>query len=862
MWSKPTQLTALGTARPVRVAYLIDPANCPHELLDAIFREAYSRWGGRRSLIVPARPDGIDDRYVDWLWFFDADVIYSYVPLSDGVVGRIHEKYGPAHLQRHERLGSTNVTDPGYYRPDLPIATVSSLSTIPTVLTRTWGFLEPITNLELLDKFWDAGQSKFLEENFGFVGTSFQPPVAQAHPELFSCLTLITPQSLAAPHLMKPAGNEYVTSEADVLAALGQRGGPLTLANLSELLAPQLQFAESTHGWTGALSLIVGETVDDRLLFWNGHQQHHDLWLREVSGLHVSLEMAKDVNFVRLLKGIIRERGPHASGRPDHIFLRSCSLDPATLEEIAVLLRNQEHGYLGVQVVSHEDHSGCVPKFGNSLHVGYRNSMTFREGLSTERTEFKDDRVYVPNAQPWHFREALPPADFRQGNWMIDLTIDRLNDHCRYSNVRHIWRLSRRLRLERAFKLERQGDSSYGENFIRVLRSGIPAVTAGIERKPTALTIPDDIDAFRTGLCAQQEWPPFERYRENAPQGRERYRYAEPSDKGRYLLGILDRFASLPAAFAVLMSGFWRAVLLQLGAVPAEKNTALREELLRTLRKRLGRPKGELKFANEDELQLLAREAIRFGRKVQHDDRHVRYQWLLRLWVETLRRFLTQHPAPQRDDDEFYRDKRHLDRSIQHLCQTEILFQGREWQCRHCFNRNWVTIASISKTLKCEVCGRAEPAPVSGDWHFRGNDFVIDAYREHGAEAVIYALWQVSERARDSFYFAPSIKLWEDYPEVPGVTTREIDALMVVDGHLYLCEAKSSAALDDSEIEKLISAATRIRPDFVLVACMEEDSAGLNRAMEALTRRLPEGIGAELLVFQSEALEDDPILPH
>jgi len=39
---------------------------------------------------------------------------------------------------------------------------------------------------------------------------------------------------------------------------------------------------------------------------------------------------------------------------------------------------------------------------------------------------------------------------------------------------------------------------------------------------------------------------------------------------------------------------------LQLGALPAEKNAALREELLRTLRKRLGRPRGELKFATDN----------------------------------------------------------------------------------------------------------------------------------------------------------------------------------------------------------------------------------------------------------------------
>ena len=294
MWSKPAQLTALGAARPLRIAYLLDPENCPHELLDAIFREAYGRWGGRRTLLVPATPDGIDERYGDWLWFYDADVIYSYVPLSDEAVAGVHEKYGPAHLKRHERLRGTSDSDPGYYRPDLPIAAVSSLSIIPTVLTRTWGFIERITNLKLLDKFWDRSESPFLEENFGFLATTFQPTVALAHPELFSCLTLITPQSLANQHLMKHSGNQYVIDEAEVLASLGQRGGPLTLANLSELLAPQLDFAESNYGWADALSLIVGDTVDDRLLFWNGHHQHHDLWLREVTGLHVSLEKAKD----------------------------------------------------------------------------------------------------------------------------------------------------------------------------------------------------------------------------------------------------------------------------------------------------------------------------------------------------------------------------------------------------------------------------------------------------------------------------------------------------------------------------------------------------------------------------------------
>jgi hypothetical protein len=78
MWEKPSQLTAIGTARPVRVAYIIDPADAPEELFTAIVAEAYSRWGGRHTLIVPGAREGIDPRYAEWLWVYDADVIYSF----------------------------------------------------------------------------------------------------------------------------------------------------------------------------------------------------------------------------------------------------------------------------------------------------------------------------------------------------------------------------------------------------------------------------------------------------------------------------------------------------------------------------------------------------------------------------------------------------------------------------------------------------------------------------------------------------------------------------------------------------------------------------------------------------------------
>lgn len=214
-------------------------------------------------------------------------------------------------------------------------------------------------------------------------------------------------------------------------------------------------------------------------------------------------------------------------------------------------------------------------------------------------------------------------------------------------------------------------------------------------------------------------------------------------------------------------------------------------------------------------------------------------------------------------DKEFYRSETHLDKSIQHLCDAQLLFQGREWQCRKCYNRNWVSIDEISRTLVCDICQSEKSAPVSGDWAFRLNDFVLEAYRDHGVEPVVWSLWRLSERARTSFYFAPSMSLWDDYPENADGPTAEIDALTVVDGILYLVEAKASARLSADEIENLLNVCERVRPDVLLIALMEaKPSNGLDHRLDSLGQKLMPRTKVEILRFNPSDLEDGSMLPH
>lgn len=845
----------------MRVAYLVDLDDCPDALLDAIFAEAYGRWGGRRTLIVPATADGVDSRYTQWLYYFDPDVVYSFVDLSDAVALALHERYAPAHLIRHRDWRRPTTTERNF-QIELPLKGLSSLSVLPMFLSRSSSFDGPPRNIRVLSKYWDRTTAPFLFENFGFLSASFvNGAVGSAYPDLYSTLTLITDAALSDRRLGKDNRATYVTSEDQVLEALGSGGGPMTLAQLSDYFAPYLDLGR-TAGPQGTC-IIVGDTPSDRLLFWNIHHRFERLFPSEITALRIPAARLADVAFVERINQILSLHGTHNNGG-QNLNLISCSLEREALDAIASQLR-QGKTWLNVTVSRHADHAAVVPRFRDGDLVHYRLGGFTSDPEGRGSAEFRGNRAPVPLVCPWHIKEALPPAGLRSGNWMLDLSIDREVDHCLYANVRHSWLLPRRLRIERSFDYEREGARApdLDGKLIRTLRSGQLSIALNVGISRASISVPDDLSAIRIGICNDWEWVPFDRDREAGPHGRLRFAAAELSDKGRYLTGVLQLFDRVPDAFSVLMDGYWRDVFHHLGGVPTDSELEKQQKLLQVLRRRTGQMDGPLNFAGDDQLNRLARESLRAGRMIAKEKRFIQYGQLLRRWEEVVEAYIRRHPSPGKDDlDDRIRDVRYLDESVQHLCQHEVLFQGREWRCRSCYNRNWVGVDELGRTLSCSVCGRDEPAPVSGSWQFCINPFILEAYRDHGIEAVVWALWRLLYRSKSSFYFVPSLKLWLSYPDGPSDTCdAEVDAVAVVDGEVYLVEAKSSAGLAEGEVAQLLLAAERIRPDVLMVACMNESSGALDRTAQRLRGALPAEIKVEVLTFNSAELDRRPFLP-
>src|SRR5262249_18482982 len=161
MSSKPEQLTSAAVARPLRVAYVVDFDDAPDALFEAINTEAYGRWGGRRTLIVPGKREGVDSRYWEWLRHFDADIIYSFVRLGDAAVADIHERFGPAFLPLHPDY-RRSADEERSFGVRLPVPALSSLSVLPVYASRAWSHEGPPQNIKVLTKFWDKSESAFL----------------------------------------------------------------------------------------------------------------------------------------------------------------------------------------------------------------------------------------------------------------------------------------------------------------------------------------------------------------------------------------------------------------------------------------------------------------------------------------------------------------------------------------------------------------------------------------------------------------------------------------------------------------------------------------------------------------------------
>ncbi len=830
-FKESTTRSAVGVARPLRVAYLVDPNRTDSEVLSAIFSEAYGRWGGRHTLIVPA--DGVvDPQYGDWLRRFDADLIYSYVDLTDDEVARLHRTLAPADLTRHRPIGINSAS----VVPELDIDGLRSISLCPSLrLSRGLVGDGPVP-CQLINVSFNTIY-QFVETNFGALNRSFKTTFP-AYPEAYSTVELTTPSMLKDPYRLKRDDITYVSDEYELLELVSKSRTILGLVHLSTMRAPRLDVPYQQR--RSGVDIVVGDSFEDRLLFWNLHHRHQLMYWGDIAVLSLTETDILSSDRMQAVGKLIRARSWSDGGNQQRVELISASVPKEVLEKGASLIND---GWI-LTTCRNADHALSIPTFQST------STWTWHLAIAKPkpaRTEFSSHRINVPLASPSQFESIELPPWLAGGSWMVDLNIDRIVDHSRFANTTEKFCFPRRLRLDLATHWQ-FGESPHPVKR-RPILDGSLSFLLSADTDHLLLHLPTDEAAFETALTTRFEWRAFDRSTGRQLGGPERLGRVAYSSKARYLIGLIERFEALGDAVAVLLHPYWVEIFNALGAANTDsQNIGLRDELLSRLRKITGQQGDTLSFKGKDQLQKFAAAALAAARRAPRTNPVMSYEQLRDRWKENW-----ADEARARGEEAFDENISprlpELDASIQLLCAYRLLYQGYEWRCHRCLSKNWTGIDGLRTHLNCPVCSVDQYTPVSTTWHFRADESLITTYRDHGIGAVIRALDTLSQMARQSFAFFPSVDLWIESNK-GSRRDCEVDLLAVVDGRVWLCEVTRSATLAMPELEKLALAISKIRPDVVALFFDNSDTSRGKKAATDLKAMVPSDVEVRVQSFR------------
>ena len=430
--------------RPIKVAYLVPSAEDErtHWILDVIFYESYTRWGGANTLIIPTQPNQFDgDGYEQWLKSFDPDFVYSYVQLEPDFIKKINSICLPiSFLRRPNRRDDTPETrwrdlspDWGHY-----FKSVKSLSTLlsPYANPQRHNRPPPTAVKTLLTQAIEPPDDRFFPDNFGVshdVGT-----VTHAVSGLYETLCYCRPQ---APGSRTHHGTREVHSVPEILTEIAG-GNVYTFATLARVHTDGLNRVEP-YSWGRGFLLFVGETCKDRLNFWNSRLLV-PRWIDIPGALLVKKAALDDDAFVTALGAYLNKYNfSRGNNGPPTVELRSLS---ESREELATI----------------------PAKFNRKTWSQISVPTNFNAVVCPSEREIKDEGRFV-RRNPTIFRltensneiQAAPPAHFEyntgafshlnNGDWSVDLNIERHNNLSRYSNVTDTWQLPRNLKVCKAF---------------------------------------------------------------------------------------------------------------------------------------------------------------------------------------------------------------------------------------------------------------------------------------------------------------------------------------------------------------------------------------------------------------------------
>lgn len=852
------ELSGWEKVRPARVAFFLETSENAHLILDAIFADCYGRWGGRFSLVVPCVDGRVMEAYWPWLETFDPDIVYSYVDLQPEAVLEIHERLVPADYVFH-KLDKDQQQNASNFRPRYDFALLSSLSTIFRLARHS-----PVGNdpkVKVIDSWHTESPSRLLTDNLGTyhasAATGIYPNDAQASAGL---LTIVSDEYFEDRKYGVPRDLDRISHEYRAFSEfLNRRATGMSM--LSTLYASRLEIQD--HRWSNAFNLVIGDTFEDRLLFWNA-RLFIPTWLDgDLCCFRVTMEDLKDEEFTRLLAHLINSRN-HVNGGGGgqaRLKIRSASYDAGALAEVLARLHKEKLWCLGeVEVVAGGHTIPSEEALRRAREALHALSGVFR-GVEAREFRWTPPVARPLAAVPDHLKDAPPGQAFTMGRWAVDLRFEHDQAPLRLGRSNE-WVLPKRWRMAAAFqpKFETRGFNPHLLVQNRTTRDGNLTVFPGVDAVLESVAVPTVGEAMRQALCMDSAIRRL--YPGDPPWPGQKAQWMRLSNEAHHLIGVLGLTGGLSRASSLLLHPFLQKMFADLGGTP---NLADADVLstANALAKRAAR-QPVFNLREESERTALAALIVKAAQSVKAPRMYVALEVLRKRWDAYRAAYWTQHPddlksADGGDGGWDEREKRAIDQTLGEMRTRRMLFQGYPWKCDACQHRNWTDFQTLKPSLTCDACATEEKLPIGIPWYFRANEFLIESLRSHSVLSLVWVLSALSRRARRSFlYMEPTcFGYGHDYDNPDA----EADLLVVVDGESVLCEIKSAwRSLRTDDLTSFVALAKRMRPDRAILAIMEKGGK-LEAEIRAAERELSDAsIKFELLTPDTYQPEDEPFL--
>lgn len=601
---------AEAATRPIKVAYFVPSSESDETqwILDSVFYEAYTRWGGTSSLVIPCNKDGFqNESYGPWLTFLDPDFVYSYVDFEDVVVEKISKLCSPISFIRHQARETTRwqsyVPDWHHYFQAVP--SLSTLLSPYSSHSRHRGG-DSGQGRVLVTQFCDPSEERFLADNFGTRHhiSNYTNPV----PGLYETLCFVGAGNKGS----VKAGTEETKDVVEILARIVD-GNVTTFNQLARVHSKDIPKADPSF-WSNSFSVFVGQSSIDRIHFWNSRNLGNS-WSDISSSLIVRKEAFSNEGFIKSLGAYLNKYNFIKAGNgPSQVTFRSFSVNHAEMKDI----RDRFSKFTYNQLELNES------TFNQFIFPNKENFERSWGTLKDSKTIKLNDRDNIIEAErPVHFKYTPARYDYIcKGDWAVELEIERQNSLSKYSNSVDVWQLPRRRNVPQAFTNALSKVAKNGRLVVIPKGSGQGLLHDENPRPNVSykLHLPSDETLFRSLVIRVKGQDTNDLRSKLKIVG---YDDISISDKGQNLRGIISMFDRFQEAYELLTNSVWRNVLRKFyrkdastrddffGCVP--NDFKFKERLIKRQNlKNIGQAVNYLKACFDDTLEYLVEKKVMF----------------------------------------------------------------------------------------------------------------------------------------------------------------------------------------------------------------------------------------------------------